>query len=69
MARVTIQDCLPYVENRFDLCFVATKRAIQLLNDSPAKITLNPNRPEKPTVIALREIAQGYLPEESHDRL
>ena len=63
MARVTIEDCLLHVENRFSLCLLASKRAAQL-NDNIgiAKVVVSDTHPEKPTVIALREIALGYLP-------
>lgn len=53
MARVTIEDCLDAVENRFALCLLAAKRARQLLNDATAMVeTAN-----KETVTSLREIA------------
>ena len=58
MARVTVEDCLPYVENRFILCIKASKRARQIaLGGTP----LVPNNNDKPTVLALREIAAGLL--------
>jgi DNA-directed RNA polymerase subunit omega len=58
MARVTVEDCLENVDNRFQLVLVATKRARQL-NDG-AEPTV-PRANDKPTVIALREIAGGFV--------
>ncbi len=58
MARVTIEDCLPLVGNRFDLVLLASKRARQIAMGSPTLI--DENR-DKPTVIALREIAEGLI--------
>ncbi len=58
MARVTVEDCLNNVDNRFQLVLVATKRARQLsLGSTPHVEEEN----DKPTVIALREIAEGYV--------
>ncbi len=58
MARVTIEDCLPFVDNRFDLVLLASKRARQIAMGSP---TLVEEGKDKPTVIALREIAEGLI--------
>ena len=58
MARVTVEDCLEHVDNRFDLVLLAAKRARQLVNG------VEPMRPwenDKPTVMALREIAAGLV--------
>ncbi|MDE0349242.1 MAG: DNA-directed RNA polymerase subunit omega [Gammaproteobacteria bacterium] len=65
MARVTVQDCLEHVENRFELVMVASRRARQLyrLGIEP----LVPVENDKPTVIALREIADGLIDEEVLD--
>lgn len=58
MARVTVEDCLGNVDNRFQLVLVATKRARQLsLGAEPMVEADN----DKPTVIALREIAEGFI--------
>jgi len=58
MARVTVEDCLSKVDNRFQLVLVATKRARQIsLGATPHVEEEN----EKPTVIALREIAEGFV--------
>ena len=58
MARVTVEDCLENVENRFQLVLVATKRARQLA--AGAEPTVN-RANDKTTVIALREIAGGFV--------
>jgi len=58
MARVTVEDCLENVDNRFQLVLVATKRARQLaLGAEPTVSREN----DKTTVIALREIAGGFV--------
>jgi len=62
MARVTVEDCLENVENRFKLVLLAGKRARQLaLGTEPLVEWEN----DKPTVVALREIAEGLVTEES----
>ena len=58
MARVTVEDCLDFVENRFDLVLKAAQRARNL--ELGAADPLVPKDNDKPTVIALREIAQGF---------
>ena len=58
MARITVEDCLDGVGNRFDLVLLATKRARQLANGIDP---LLPAENDKPTVIALREIAEGLV--------
>ena len=58
MARVTVEDCLENVENRFELCQVAAKRARQIATGGKEPFVAWEN--DKPTVVALREIAQGY---------
>ena len=57
MARVTVEDCMDKVENLFQLVLVATKRARQLSNGAEARV---PWDNDKPTVVALREIAEGH---------
>jgi DNA-directed RNA polymerase subunit omega len=58
MARITVEDCLPHVHNRFDLVLVAAKRARQIaLGSRPLVDQHN----DKPTVLALREIASGQM--------
>jgi DNA-directed RNA polymerase subunit omega len=59
MARITVEDCLPYVENRFKLVLQATTRAKQLIRGQ-AESTL-PYDKDKATVLALREIAAGLI--------
>ena len=59
MARVTVEDCLDKVENRFELVLVAAKRAHQL-NSGGYRTTLNAGK-DKPTVLALREIEAGLI--------
>ena len=58
MARITVEDCLDNVENLFELVLVASKRARQLANGSNAMVEWEN---DKPTVVALREIAEGYV--------
>ena len=58
MARVTVEDCLTNVDNRFQLVLVATRRARQLANGKDAML---PWENDKPTVLALREIAHGLV--------
>ncbi len=58
MARVTVEDCLEHVDNRFDLVLLATKRARQIANGVEP---LLPWEKDKPTVMALREIAEGLV--------
>jgi len=60
MARVTVEDCLEHVENRFELVLVASKRARKIATGG--KDALVPWENDKPTVVALREIADGYRP-------
>jgi len=58
MARVTANDCLDNVENRFELILVASKRARKLAMGSEPMV---PEENDKPTVIASREIAEGMV--------
>ncbi len=58
MARLTVEDCLEHVENRFQLVLVATKRARQLYHGKEPHL---PWENDKPTVMALREIEEGYV--------
>jgi len=59
MARITVEDCLEHVDNRFDLVIVGSKRARQLATGG--KEPLVPRENDKPTVIALREISLGLI--------
>jgi DNA-directed RNA polymerase subunit omega len=58
MARITVEDCLDHVDNRFDLVLLGTKRARQLAGGVEPML---PWQNDKPTVMALREIAEGVL--------
>jgi DNA-directed RNA polymerase subunit omega len=58
MARITVEDCLANVDNRFELVLTATKRARQIANGAHALV---PEENDKPTVIALREVAAGHI--------
>jgi DNA-directed RNA polymerase subunit omega len=58
MARITIEDCLAYIPNRFELTLAATYRARQLANG--ADYLVEEGR-DKPTVVALREISEGKV--------
>lgn len=62
MARVTVEDCLDNVDNRFELVMVASKRARQLATGG--KDPMVQEESDKPTVIALREIAEGFITRE-----
>jgi DNA-directed RNA polymerase subunit omega len=57
MARITIEDCIKHIPNRFQLTLCATYRARQLLQGHTPKVDAK----DKPTVIALREIAAGHI--------
>ena len=58
MARITVEDCLGNVENIFELVIVAAKRARRLANGAPAHLDWEN---DKPTVLALREVAAGLV--------
>lgn len=57
MARVTVEDCLRNVKNRFELVLLAAKRARQLMRGKDPKVEWDN---DKATVVALREIAEGH---------
>ena len=59
MARVTVEDCLENVENRFELVMVSSKRARQIATEGKEAMVSTEN--DKPTVLALREIAEGFV--------
>jgi DNA-directed RNA polymerase subunit omega len=59
MARVTVEDCLENVANRFELVMVASKRSRQIATGG--KEPMVDEESDKPTVIALREIAEGHV--------
>jgi DNA-directed RNA polymerase subunit omega len=58
MARITVEDCLQNVENLFQLVLLASNRARRLANGAEATLPLEN---DKPTVLALREIAAGNI--------
>jgi len=58
MARITVEDCLNNVDNRFDLVLLATKRARQIAEGVEPLVPMDN---DKPTVVALREIAEGLI--------
>lgn len=58
MARVTVEDCLDHVDNRFELVLLASRRARQIAQGKEAMVDLEN---DKPTVVALREIAEGKI--------
>lgn len=65
MARVTVEDCLEHVANRFELVMVATRRARHIYQFRADPLV--PEENDKPTVIALREIAEGLISDEVLD--
>lgn len=58
MARITVEDCLDNVENIFEMVLVAAKRARRIAHGADPMVELEN---DKPTVIALREIAGGHV--------
>lgn len=58
MARITVEDCLQHVDNNFELVLKAAKRARDISHGAQPLV---PEEGDKPTVIALREIAEGLL--------
>ncbi|MDG2156182.1 MAG: DNA-directed RNA polymerase subunit omega [Gammaproteobacteria bacterium] len=58
MARITVEDCLENVENLFALVTIASKRARRIANGAEPLVDMEN---DKPTVIALREIAAGLV--------
>lgn len=65
MARITVDDCMKQISNRFELTLAATYRARQLTNGATPLV--EPDK-DKPTVIALREIAAGKVGKEMLNR-
>lgn len=57
MARITVEDCVTVVPNRFELCLIASNRAKSILSGSATSL----DNKEKPAVISLREIAEGLV--------
>ncbi len=58
MARITVEDCLDNIENIFEMVLVAAKRARRVAHGADPMVELEN---DKPTVIALREIAEGHI--------
>lgn len=58
MARITVEDCLTHVDNNFALVLKAAKRARDISHGAQPLV---PEEGDKPTVVALREIAEGLL--------
>jgi DNA-directed RNA polymerase subunit omega len=58
MARLTVEDCLEHVQSRYDLVLLAAKRARQIAMGSEPMVQ---EEGDKPTVLALREIAEGLV--------
>lgn len=58
MARITVEDCLENIDNIFEMVLVAAKRARRVAHGADALVELEN---DKPTVIALREIAEGHI--------
>ena len=58
MARITVEDCLENIENIFEMVLVAAKRARRVAHGADPMVELEN---DKPTVIALREIAEGHI--------
>lgn len=61
MARVTVEDCASRIPNLFTLVLIAAKRARQLSNGAPTTLD---REHDKPTVLALREVAGGLVGDE-----
>jgi DNA-directed RNA polymerase subunit omega len=59
MARITVEDCLENVDNRFELVMVSSKRSRQIQTGGKDPLVSLDN--DKPTVLALREIAEGLI--------
>ena len=66
MARITVEDCLKNINNRFELVLTATKRARQIAHGSDPMVQ---EENDKPTVLALREIAEGHIDSQRVDIL
>ena len=58
MARITVEDCLDNIENIFEMVLVAAKRARRVAHGADPMVEVEN---DKPTVIALREIAEGHI--------
>lgn len=68
MARITVEDCLNVVDNRFELVLMASKRARQLAKGVESTLD-NSEHEDKPTVLALREIAARTIDQSLIDQV
>lgn len=66
MARITVEDCLEKIDNRFDMTLIAAERARQIAMGAEPLV---PFDNDKPTVIALREISEGLMSREVLDEI
>jgi DNA-directed RNA polymerase subunit omega len=66
MARLTIEDCLDNLQSRYDLVLLATKRTRQIIRGADLLVEEDN---DKPTVIALREIAEGLITPDNIDEI
>ena len=66
MARLTVEDCLEKVDNRYDLVILSSKRARQIVRGAEPLVDEDG---DKPSVIALREIAEGLVNRDNVDKL
>jgi DNA-directed RNA polymerase subunit omega len=66
MARLTVEDCLQHLDNRYDLVLLAARRARQIALGSDPLVE---EEGDKPTVLALREIAEGLVTQENIDAI
>lgn len=66
MARLTVEDCLKHVDNRFNLVIVASKRSRQIAMGATPLVAVEK---DKPTVLALREIAEGKITQENFEKV
>ena len=66
MARITVEDCLDKIDNRFDMTLIAAERARQIAMGAEPLV---PFDNDKPTVIALREISEGLMNREVLDEI
>jgi DNA-directed RNA polymerase subunit omega len=62
MARITVEDCLENVDNLFDLVIIASKRARRIANGAEPLVDWEN---DKPTVVALREVAEGFITQDN----
>ena len=61
MARVTVEDCLKYVDNYFQLVELASKKAVAIMSKGGVNMTNSKGEKEKLAVVALREISLGNI--------